>query len=138
MKKEQIDVGEEKPRTVCSGLVGKIEQKDLQDQHVLVMCNLKPGNMRGVTSEAMILCATDANTNAVELVKIPSTAKVGDRVDFEGYEKEEPEPQVNPKKLQKLMPMFATDANAVVVFDNHPLKVRGEKVTSSFSNSIVK
>ncbi|KAL0486680.1 tyrosine tRS [Acrasis kona] len=136
---EKIDVGEEKPRNVCSGLVGKIEQSDIQDQYVLVACNLKPGNMRGVTSEAMILCATDAVTSAVELLKIPSSAKVGDKVEYEGYEARDADEQINSKKLTKLMPLWGTDAQGNVVFDKtHTVKLSGEAVKSTFINSLVK
>lgn len=55
---EKIDVGEAEPRTVVSGLVAYISQEDLQDRMVLVLCNLKPQKMRGIESQAMLLCAS--------------------------------------------------------------------------------
>ena len=55
---ETIDLGEEKPRTVISGLVGKVAQEDLQGSMVVLLCNLKPSKMRGIMSEAMVLCAS--------------------------------------------------------------------------------
>ena len=39
---EQIDLGEEEPRTICSGLKGYLEKEDLQDKDCVVVCNLKP------------------------------------------------------------------------------------------------
>lgn len=54
---EKIDVGEPEPRTVVSGLVAYVCQEDLQDRLVLVLCNLKPQKMRGIESQAMLLCA---------------------------------------------------------------------------------
>ena len=38
-------------RTVCSGLVAAMEESELRNRMVLVMCNLKPAKMRGVTSQ---------------------------------------------------------------------------------------
>lgn len=55
---EKIDVGEAEPRTVVSGLVAYVSQEDLQDRMVLVLCNLKPQKMRGIESQAMLLCAS--------------------------------------------------------------------------------
>ena len=39
---EEIDVGEEKPRTVVSGLVKFFGEADIQDKLVVLLCNLKP------------------------------------------------------------------------------------------------
>lgn len=55
---EKIDVGEEKPRTVISGLVNFISIEELQDRLVVVLCNLKPSKMRGIESQGMVLCAS--------------------------------------------------------------------------------
>lgn len=58
---EEIDVGEAAPRVVVSGLVGKVEMAALQDRMVLVVCNLKPANLRSIKSHAMLLAATGAD-----------------------------------------------------------------------------
>lgn len=55
---EKIDVGEPEPRTVVSGLVAYVSREELQDRMVLVLCNLKPQKMRGIESQAMLLCAS--------------------------------------------------------------------------------
>ncbi len=39
---EEIDVGEEKPRQVVSGLVKHMAAEDLQGKFVILVCNLKP------------------------------------------------------------------------------------------------
>ena len=41
---EQIDVGEEKPREVVSGLVKFMKEEDMKDKLVLVLKNLKPAS----------------------------------------------------------------------------------------------
>ena len=94
---EEIDVGEPKPRTVVSGLVKFIPEDALQDRHVVLVCNLKPANMRGVRSEAMVLAATSKDGNVVELVEPPMGSNVGDRVQVEGFEGQ-PDEILNPKK----------------------------------------
>lgn len=38
----KINCGEEKPRTVCSGLVKFVAMDDLKDRSVVLLCNLKP------------------------------------------------------------------------------------------------
>lgn len=55
---EKIDIGEEQPRTVVSGLVAYFSQEELQDRLVVLLCNLKPQKMRGIESRAMLLCAS--------------------------------------------------------------------------------
>ena len=37
-----VDVGEEKPRTVCSGLVAHVAMDSMNSRLVVVLCNLKP------------------------------------------------------------------------------------------------
>ena len=37
-----VDVGEEKPRTVLSGLVKDYSLEEMQNRMVVVICNLKP------------------------------------------------------------------------------------------------
>ena len=52
---ETIDLGEDEPRTICSGLVKYMEKEALQDKHVMVASNLSPAELSGVKSEGMVL-----------------------------------------------------------------------------------
>ncbi|KAF9464176.1 nucleic acid-binding protein [Collybia nuda] len=112
---EQIDIGEETgPRTVVSGLVNYIPIEEMRDQYLVAVCNLKPANMRGVKSFAMVLCATskDGKEGGIEFIKPPVNSKPGDRVYFEGaeYESATPLTQLNPKKkiFETIQPGFIT------------------------------
>ncbi|KAG6330249.1 hypothetical protein ID866_8838 [Astraeus odoratus] len=112
---EQIDLGEETgPRTVVSGLVNYIPIEEMRDKYLVAICNLKPANMRGVKSFAMVLAATskDGKEGGVELIQPPPGAKPGDRVYFEGpqYENAQPLSQLNPKKkiFETIQPGFTT------------------------------
>lgn len=97
---ETVDVGEENPRTVVSGLSGKVPLESLPNTLALFVCNLKPAAMRGIKSEAMILVASSENSNGetvYEVVKPPAGSQPGDKVFFEGVSMKVDE-QLNPKK----------------------------------------
>ncbi|CAE7156707.1 unnamed protein product [Rhizoctonia solani] len=112
---EQIDIGEpEGPRTVVSGLVNYIPIEQMRDRTLIAVCNLKPANMRGVKSFAMVLCAThkDGKDHGIEIVSPPEGSKPGDRVYFEGekFAGAQPLSQLNPKKkiFETIQPGFTT------------------------------
>ncbi len=117
---EKVDLGEAEPRQILSGLRKFYQKEDMQDQMVLVLCNLKKRNLVGVPSHGMVLCASNADHTAVEFVVPPEGAKVGERVTFEGYDgSAEAENKFAKKKmLEKLAPDLKTDDNGVVVWKN--------------------
>ena len=80
---ERIDCGEEEPRTVVSGLVKFVPIEQMKNRLVVILCNLKPAKMRGVLSEAMVMCAS--TPEKVEILVPPEGAVPGDRVTFEKY-----------------------------------------------------
>lgn len=57
----------------------------MQDRLAIFMCNLKPAKMRGILSEAMVMCAS--TPEKVEILNPPSGSEIGDAVtviDFPG------------------------------------------------------
>ena len=62
---ERVDVGEDEPRTIVSGLVRFCPADILLGRRVVVLCNLKPRALRGVKSHGMLLCASDAEHTQV-------------------------------------------------------------------------
>lgn len=54
----------------------------MQERNVVVLANLKPRNMRGVKSFGMLIAASDAAHENVELLVPPEGAVPGDRVWF--------------------------------------------------------
>merc|ERR1719329_173878 len=82
-----IDVGEEEPRQVVSGLANYIPLEEMQGKRVVVLCNLKPAKMRGVESAGMVLAA---GTDVVELLEPPADAANGERLKVEGGEEPTP------------------------------------------------
>jgi len=114
---ESINVGEEEPRTVVSGLVKFMTVDQLINRDVVVLCNLKPVSMRGIKSHAMVLCATSPDGTKVEFVEPPKGSKPGDKVVIGNYNGV-PEAQLNPKKkiFESIQPGFRTNENTECVW----------------------
>lgn len=81
---EEIDVGEESPRQIASGLRGHYDLSEMDGKKVLVVCNLKAANIVGFKSNGMVLAAKSEDGSSVELVSPPDGAEVGERVFIEG------------------------------------------------------
>jgi len=115
---EEIDLGEETPRQIASGLRAFYKTEELEGARVLVLCNLKSRKLVGFPSHGMVLCASNADHTAVEIMEPPADAPVGTRIMFEGYEGEpEPENKIAKKKVfEKVSPDLKTDANGVCVW----------------------
>ena len=83
---EKIDVGEEEPRQIASGLRKHYPNiEDLRNKKVLVVCNLKSANLVGFKSFGMVLCAVDSDSGKTEIVNPPEGAKTGERVFVDGF-----------------------------------------------------
>ncbi|KAJ3055627.1 hypothetical protein HK097_009954 [Rhizophlyctis rosea] len=122
---EQIDVGEEKPREVVSGLVKYMREDEINGKTILVLKNLKPAAMRGIKSYAMVMCASNADHSIVEFLVPPEGSVPGDRVFFEGHEGE-PEAQLNPKKkiFETVQPQFTTRDDLVATWNGVPFQTK--------------
>ncbi|XP_076912948.1 methionine--tRNA ligase, cytoplasmic-like [Bidens hawaiensis] len=73
--------------------------------------------MRGIKSQAMVLCASTSDGTKVELVEPPESAVVGERVKFAGFEGE-PDDVLNPKKKvwETLQVDLHSDKNLVACY----------------------
>jgi len=115
---EEVDVGEETPRKIASGLRSFYKLDEMQERNVLVLCNLKARNLGGFPSHGMVLCASNADHTKVEFAVPPEGSKIGERVMFEGFTGDpEPENKVAKKKIfDKLAPDLKTDRSGEVVW----------------------
>ena len=118
---EEIDVGEDKPRQIASGLRPFYKTEDLENRHVLVLCNLKARNLVGFPSHGMVLCASNVDHTQVEFVVPPSDTPIGERVVFGGLEGEpEPENKIAKKKiLEKVLPDLKTNEVGTVIWKDY-------------------
>jgi len=98
----------------------------MQGRKVILVCNLKPANMRGIKSCAMVLAASprlaegeDPHAGVVELVEPPADAEVGERVFFESYAEGKPQEMLNSKQkvMEMIQPGFYTTEELDVAFD---------------------
>lgn len=82
--------------------------------------------MRGVTSEAMVLCASSPDGTKVEFVEPPAGSKPGDKVFVEGHDSGAPDAVLNPKKkvFEKLQPEFKTNNDLVACFKGLPFRTQ--------------
>ncbi|KAG5842316.1 hypothetical protein ANANG_G00176330 [Anguilla anguilla] len=129
---EKIDVGEAAPRTVVSGLVAYITQEQLQDRLVVLLCNLKPQKMRGVESQAMLLCASvEGEPRRVEPLDPPEGSSPGERVFVEGYEAGKPDDELKPKKkvFEKLQVDMKISGECVAQWNEKDLMTKLGQIT---------
>ncbi|XP_007054459.3 aminoacyl tRNA synthase complex-interacting multifunctional protein 1 isoform X2 [Chelonia mydas] len=124
---EEVDVGETNPRTVVSGLVKHVPLEQMQNRMVVLLCNLKPAKMRGVVSQAMVMCAS--SPEKVEILAPPSGAVPGERITFEGFPGE-PEKELNPKKKiwEQIQPDLHTNDQCIATYKGVPFEVKGKGV----------
>lgn len=92
---------------------------------VVVVCNLKPTKLRGVLSEAMVLCAS--TPEKVELMVPPAGASVGDRVTCESFSGE-PVAEINQKNniFALVAPDLLTNDNLIGCYKGAPLEIKGK------------
>lgn len=120
-------------RVIVSGLVQHYQQADLEGTYCLVVCNMKPRPLMGVTSHGMVLCAEKGDT--VRLIRPPAGAKCGDRVlfgaNYDATVAAAPPPEPVPgNKMGEVLSHLHTNNKGVLCWKEEPaLLASGEKVT---------
>uniref|UniRef100_K9IZU2 Putative trna-binding protein n=1 Tax=Desmodus rotundus TaxID=9430 RepID=K9IZU2_DESRO len=136
---EEVDVGEAVPRTVVSGLVNHVPLDQMQNRMVVLLCNLKPAKMRGVLSQAMVMCAS--SPEKVEILAPPNGSVPGDRITFDAFPGE-PDKELNPKKKiwEQIQPDLYTNDECVATYKGAPFQVKGKGVcrAQTMANSGIK
>jgi len=140
---EQIDVGEAEPRTIVSGLRKYMKKSDLQDRLVVVVSNLAPAPLKGVTSNGMVLVASAEGSDKKEFLTPPKGAKPGDRCVAEGFESYPKSDEImdikkkRRKQWKQVHKGLLTDDKCRACFSGKPLTVagKGPVTVSSLANS---
>ncbi|KAK7258212.1 hypothetical protein RIF29_32740 [Crotalaria pallida] len=132
---EEVDIGEPQPRIICSGLVNYIPLQLLQGKKVIVIANLKPRNMRGVKSSGMLMAASDAKRENIELLFPPEEAIPGERIWFGLEDEKDDQPDAaTPNQLQKkkvwelVQPHLKTDSSCVAMLGEHVMRTSAGSV----------
>ena len=142
---EEIDVGEEKPRQIASGLRKFMKIEQLQGASVLVVTNLKPAKLGGFPSAGMVLCAKqmDGENETVEFIRAPEGAKIGERVLLEGTEAGQHEPflpnKVKKKKvLEHMKDVWKTDAGRQCTWEGKKwMTTAGPCFAENLANAVI-
>jgi len=102
-----------------------------QNRPVIALCNLKPRNMRGIKSDGMLLCASNADHSSVEPLDPPAGAAPGARVLLASTDPDAPPApaganQVAKKKVwEAVQPALATTADRAATWKGEALVVPG-------------
>merc|ERR1712137_523717 len=123
---EQIDLGEETPRTVVSKLAEKIPIEQMQDRLVVVGANLQPAELQGVVSQGLVFCASVGED--VEVITPPAGVTVGEEISIEGVPTDFSE-EVNRKVSSRAIKGLATNGDCVACYKDTPLMTSKGAVT---------
>jgi glutamyl-tRNA synthetase len=141
---EEIDVGEDSPRLIASGLKPYMQRDEIEGRLCLVLCNLKERKLVGFPSHGMVLCASNTDHSVVKFVSPPVDAKVGERVtipdfNFEGEEGEPfPENKIGKKKvIEALSPYLVTNKYGIPEFLGRPFMTSSGVCTSPIPDGTV-
>ena len=143
---EKIEVGEEKPRTIVSGLAEYYTLEELKGRKLLVMCNLKAADIGklGVVSEGMVVAASleVEGKKLVKLVDVPKESKAGERVKW-GDLLPPPNlplslPPLKPDKLKKILSLLSSDSHGRALFQaTHVCHTSSGECTSPLKNALL-
>lgn len=144
---EEIDVGEENPRQIASGLRPHFTLEQMLGQRLLVVSNLKPKNLVGFKSHGMVLCAVHTTNNVgdddtneiVEFVEPPIDAPIGEIITFNGLPTPQPlsASQCDKQKIfLSCMEHMTTNIDRIAVWkDQHTFMTsKGPCTTKTVSN----
>ena len=71
----QVDLGEERLRSIVSGVAEFYQPEEMVGRNVIIVANLKPVKLRGERSEGMILATDDGEK--VKIVEAPADVPPG-------------------------------------------------------------
>lgn len=143
---EEIDVGEDTPRQIASGLRPHFTEEQMLGQRLLVVSNLKAKNLVGFKSHGMVLCAAkpkeDDTGEEVQFVEPPAGAVVGEVVTFDGLPPPQPwsAAQVEKKKIfAACMEGMRTTEDCKAAWNGHIFMTSGGPcTTNSISGGVMR
>jgi len=135
---EKIDVGEDEPRTIVSGLRHFYTLEEFVGKQLLVICNLPPKKTRDIMSYGMVYCASNKEHTQVVLLPVPVGSEPGDKVYCEGFEGPPEEGNLNAKRYKRVSDKFLTNENGVPTYEGVVWRTeKGEIPPCSIPNAIV-
>ncbi len=127
----KVDIGEDKPRTICAGLTKFFKPEYLLNRKVLVLTNLKKANLSGVDSEGMVLTAE--KRKKVELFELENSS-IGENLIAEGQT-----PNKNQIDIEILKKVELSVKENTLLWEETPLLINGKEVkTININNGKVR
>lgn len=127
---------------MISGLVKFVSIEEMKNRNVVVICNLKKANMRGIESNGMVLCASDEKHEKCEPLNVPKDSKPGDKVYCKGCKTcEKPLEEIKPKQkiLDRLFPDLVTDKDGHAKYKEFLIETeKGPLLPSSIKHGLVR
>lgn len=137
---EKIDVGEEEPRTIVSGLVKHFKPEELEGHKVCILANLKPSKLRGIKSDGMVLCASTEESGKVEIVTPPDDCPVGERI-VSSKHPGQADAVLNPKQkfYSEVLDQLKTNMEKLAIYDDSVLSTsKGPLKVKTLSNARIR
>ncbi|KAM4611662.1 aminoacyl tRNA synthase complex-interacting multifunctional protein 1 [Polymixia lowei] len=123
---QEVDLGDPAPRTVVSKLGAKLNIEELQGGLAVLLCNVKPCKLRGVVSQARLLCCSASNDH-IELLAPPTGAAPGDRVTFHNYPGEPDRELLSKERVWEIVqPDLRIDSRGVANYKGAGFEVKGK------------
>ena len=146
---EMVDIGEDKPRQIVSGLRDYIPIEEMRDSLIVVFKNLKPAPLRDIMSYGMVFVANskdmDCGANAkgkVELVRPAKDSIIGERIILENDDLTQytPDETIKSKKKNspwmKIFPLLKTNDKLEACYNGVPfITSAGPLTVKSLANS---
>ncbi|TFJ87351.1 hypothetical protein NSK_001683 [Nannochloropsis salina CCMP1776] len=135
---EKIDLGEaDGPRTIVSGLVKYQTEEELLGREVVVLANLKPRALKGITSHGMLLCASNEDHTVVKPLSPPPGVALGELITFEGH-MAAPEPPGNRagKAFDRVAEELGAGEDMIATYKGIPFMTSKGPVTTGMAGSI--
>lgn len=121
----EVDVGEAELRTVVSTLAS--ESDELVGSVAVLLCNQKACKMRGVVSQARLLCCAASSDDTVELLAPPTGAAPGDKITVLDYPGQ-PDRELPPRQRvwERVRDDLRVNVRGVASYRGSGLQVRGK------------
>ncbi|KAK5848076.1 hypothetical protein PBY51_005726 [Eleginops maclovinus] len=127
MSVQEVDVGENAPRTVVSKLGATTNLEELQGVLAVLLCNVKACKLRGVASKARLLVCSASEGDCTERLAPPPGSEPGDRVTFLNYPGEpDKELQAKQRIWEILQPDLQVDSKGVANYKGCGFEVKGK------------
>uniref|UniRef100_A0A3Q0T2C0 Aminoacyl tRNA synthetase complex interacting multifunctional protein 1b n=1 Tax=Amphilophus citrinellus TaxID=61819 RepID=A0A3Q0T2C0_AMPCI len=137
---QEVDVGENGPRTVVSKKSPLSVSLQLQGSLAVLLCNVKACKLKGVVSQARLLCCCTSD-DCIEPLFPPTGSAPGDRVTFLNYPGEpDRELQSKQKVWELLQPDLQVDGRGVANYKGCSFEVKGKGLcrAPSLTNCIIR